>query len=51
MQGWMKPGREDLAPNVALISSRFNEVQRAENEFKCRFSFVFFGGVRCVDWW
>lgn len=26
LQGWMKPGRDDLAPNVALISKRFNEV-------------------------
>ncbi|CAF3690493.1 unnamed protein product [Adineta steineri] len=26
--GWMKPGREDLAPNVALVSKRFNEMCR-----------------------
>ncbi|CAF0931200.1 unnamed protein product [Adineta steineri] len=26
LQGWMKPGRDDLAPNVAGISRRFNEV-------------------------
>jgi len=23
----MKPGRDDLAPNVALVSKRFNEVK------------------------
>ncbi|CAF3695070.1 unnamed protein product [Rotaria socialis] len=28
LQGWMKPGRDDLAPNVALISRRFNEMCR-----------------------
>jgi hypothetical protein len=28
LQGWMKPGREDLAPNVALVSKRFNEVKK-----------------------
>jgi len=27
LQGWMKPGRDDLAPNVALVSKRFNEVK------------------------
>lgn len=27
LQGWMKPGRDDLAPNVALVSKRFNEVE------------------------
>ena len=27
LQGWMKPGRDDLAPNVALVSRRFNEVK------------------------
>ncbi|CAF0902526.1 unnamed protein product [Adineta ricciae] len=26
--GWMKPGRDDLAPNVALVSKRFNEMCR-----------------------
>ncbi|CAF3248330.1 unnamed protein product, partial [Rotaria socialis] len=28
LQGWMKPDRDDLAPNVALISRRFNEMCR-----------------------
>ncbi|CAF0748514.1 unnamed protein product [Rotaria sordida] len=28
LQGWMKAGRDDLAPNVALISRRFNEMCR-----------------------
>ncbi|CAF1324688.1 unnamed protein product [Rotaria sordida] len=28
LQGWMKPGRDDLAPNVALVSRRFNEMCR-----------------------
>jgi len=35
LQGWMKPGRDDLAPNVALVSRRFNEVEKtidAKNE-------------------
>lgn len=33
LQGWMKPGREDSAPNVALISKRFNEVRRSMTGF------------------
>ncbi len=28
LQGWMKPGRDDLAPNVALVSKRFNEARK-----------------------
>ncbi|CAF4158295.1 unnamed protein product, partial [Rotaria magnacalcarata] len=28
LQGWMKPDRDDLAPNVALVSRRFNEMCR-----------------------
>jgi hypothetical protein len=24
----MKPGRDDLAPNVALVSKRFNEARK-----------------------
>ena len=28
LQGWMKPDRDDLAPNVALVSRRFNAVSR-----------------------
>ncbi len=31
LQGWMKPGRDDLAPNVALVSKRFNEVKKQPN--------------------
>jgi hypothetical protein len=28
LQGWMKPDRDDLAPNVAMVSRRFNAVNR-----------------------
>ena len=45
LQGWMKPGRDDLAPNVALVSRRFNEVttivQRRESNLR---------PFRCADW-
>lgn len=31
LQGWMKPDRDDLAPNVALVSRRFNEVNNMKS--------------------
>jgi hypothetical protein len=43
LQGWMKPGRDDLAPNVAFVSRRFNEVSKF---FQNQFIHFFFG--RCV---
>jgi len=34
LQGWMKPDREDLAPNVALVSKRFNEVENEKVQLR-----------------
>ncbi len=43
LQGWMKPDRDDLAPNVALVSRRFNEVNSIfRNKQKKLFSLFFF---------
>jgi len=42
LQGWMKPDRDDLAPNVALVSRRFNEVNSIfRNKQKKLFSLFF----------
>ena len=30
LQGWNKLNRDDLAPNVALVSRRFNEVDKSK---------------------
>jgi hypothetical protein len=44
LQGWMKPDRDDLAPNVALVSRRFNEVnsifRNKQKKLFSLFSFV-----------
>ncbi len=42
LQGWMKPGRDDLAPNVALVSKRFNEVKDNKKHNRVEFSLIFF---------
>jgi hypothetical protein len=50
LQGWMKPGRDDLAPNVALVSKRFNEVPK-KNLIKVFFLLIhFFLDVSTCDY-
>ena len=48
LQGWMKPGRDDLAPNVALVSRRFNEVH--QRRLLVHQSFLMAFCSRCAVW-
>ncbi|CAF0918598.1 unnamed protein product [Adineta steineri] len=50
LQGWMKPGRDDLAPNVAGISRRFNEMCRLViTEILSQTTIN--GRVQCIEKW
>ncbi|CAF3276365.1 unnamed protein product, partial [Rotaria sp. Silwood2] len=50
LQGWMKPGRDDLAPNVALVSRRFNEMCRLViTEILCQPTIS--ARVQCIEKW
>ena len=47
----MKPGRDDLAPNVALVSRRFNEVKLKISFFLWSNDEKLFSVFRCAALW